>query len=309
MNTKVKIRNRKRPPLIEVYDHEGAQPQLFTRLVLGIAPPAEDGTEPGYACVMGELYDNDPRQKQRKKVLLDEGTALDAKDFPAPIVSQHWDRFYREVTEEDGNTRDLAHIDHPTLSDLQQVAVALKDLYHPVPDDPRRFYMPGWILPQHPRQNVETEIDPFAATIRATWGLQSYPSHFQEQEFRGWFPTYRNQYLRAAIGSNPPLGSNPAANRELVETLLARDDLTHNDHCTIFLDSSRRLPHALVGALCAVWQAQDWAYMMRDKQDDYDGYETIEEVDDQREKARRSFRTKRARRISQWLSGINGRPR
>ncbi len=309
MNTDVLIRRRLRPNLIEVYDHPDAEAQLYTRLLLGIIPPAEDGSEEGYACVVGEVYDEDPRQKQRQIVLLDEAVALDPGDFPPHIVSSHWDRFYREVTR-DGVETDIAHKDSPTLSDLQQAAIALKDLYHPAPDSPWRLTMPGWILPHKPADATPQSADPFVTSIRATWGLQYYPDHiYEDYDYAEWFPTFRSSALRASIGSSPPQGSNPAANRELVETLLARDDLLHNAHCVHFTNSNKQLPHTLVGALCAVFRAQDWAYYLREKSDDYDGYQTIDELKEYERTESRTLKQVRRKnlRTAKWLTGVRGR--
>lgn len=309
MNTSAVVRHRLRPQLIEVYDHPDAPAQLYTRLMLGIIPPAEDGSEEGYACVVGEVYDDDPRQKQRQIILIDEAVALDPDDFAPQVVSSHWDRFYREVTR-DGVTRDLAHKEGPTLSDLQQAAIALKDIYHPAPAEAMRITFPGWILPHKPADATPNAADPFVASIRSTWGLQYYPDHaYSDHDYEEWFPTFRSSMLRASIGASPPQGANPAANRELVETLLARDDLLHNPHCTHFLNSAKSLPHTLVGALCAVFRAQDWAYYMREKADDYDGYHTIEELEQQRRDERQSVKQARAKnlRTAQWMTGINVR--
>ena len=151
MNPNVTVRKRKDPGLVEIDEGDGAV--LYTRVWIGMVPPK--GLEPGYACVVGEVFDDDPRQKPRPKILLDEAQALSPDDWDKDTVDRYRDLFYTDIEGPDGVV-EATKASNPTLHDLRIAAVALKDLY--------KGEM-GITLPHHP---------PFTAFLRATEGLCLY---------------------------------------------------------------------------------------------------------------------------------------
>ncbi len=95
MNINVKVEKWREPALVEIDEGEG--PILYTRVWMGMVPPK--GLEPGYACVVGEVYDDDPRQKPRPKILLDEAQALNPDDWSKDVVESYHDSFLLTLRE------------------------------------------------------------------------------------------------------------------------------------------------------------------------------------------------------------------
>lgn len=274
LNANVKVRKRVDPSFIEIY--EGDEWQVFTRVWMGIVPP--HGTEAGYACVVGEVYDDDPRQKPRPKILLDEGQALHPDDWDGEIVEYYEDLFYTEI---DGEN--IAKHTNPTLHDLRMVSVALKDLYQ---------VDMGWTLPAHP---------PFTQFLRSTEGLCLYDSDIDPETYKQWFPTYRSSDNVLSIMDEPPMGDDQEYGKQLVETLLARNELQVNEHCKLFQNSHLSHPVRAVGLVCAAMQVWDWTFAIRDIEEG-DGYEDIIDAD-MEEEAKAQLNAEDAVRL--WQAGIN----
>jgi len=265
MNTRVHVAHRKDVALVEIADYPGAPPQTFARLAMAMVPPLDDGSEPGYCCVVGEAYDDDPRQKPRPKVVLDEGQALVPEDWPAP--EKFGDVFWSSV-EADGKSRQVRNCDRPTLTDLRHAAIALKDLYH----------IETAYLPAAP--GTEYNPDPFLTYLLQTNGLVSYSDEFDALTYKEWYPSFRKTDATLGLVNNPPMAQDEDVNKQLVEDLLARDELQVNATCNLFQQANLVNPVRAVGLLCAVYQSHDYTfYELRDAEYS-DGYETIEEAEE-----------------------------
>ena len=266
MNSRAHIRSRKDTGLIEVYDYEGASECLsMTRVLMALVPPADDGSEAGYACVVGELWDDDPRQKPRAKLLIDEGQALVPEDWEKAAAFDSV--FWSEVQTDEG-TKKIRNCDRPTLTDLRHVAIALKDLYH----IETAYIPPTGGNPENP--------DPFHGYLLQTNGLAYYADDFDEYSYREWFPAYRHREARMGIMDNPPMAKDEDVNKQLVEDLLARDELQINSTCKHFQNAALVNPVRAVGLLCAVFQSHDYHFFEARFLEESDGYETIKEIDE-----------------------------
>lgn len=282
MNTNVTVKKRKDPGLVEIDEGDG-NPVLYTRVWMGIVPPK--GLEAGYCAVVGELFDDDPRQKPRPKILLDEGQALNPENFSEEIVGKYRDLFYTDIGDplEGDGVISSTKASNPTLHDLRGAAVALKDLY--------RVEM-GIALPSEP---------PFTAFLRATEGLCIYDDAIDPEQYKSWFPTFSSIDNRMAIMDEVPMGEDEEYGRQLVETLLARNELHVNDHCKLFQNSHLAHPIRAVGLVCAAMQVWDWSFMVRDVQVS-DGYD---EIVDEKELEDARVETAADDAVRMWQAGLN----
>ena len=253
MNTSVKVRKRKDHGLVEI--DEGNGWNVYTRVWMGIIPPK--GNEAGYACVVGEVYDNDPRQKPRPKIVLDEAQALDPEDWDKDVVGRFKVLFYTEI---DGV--DITKVTNPTMHDLRIASVSLKDLYQ---------VDMGITVPNQP---------PFMQFLRSTEGLCVYDSNIDPVDYKSWFPTYKSNDLTLALMDTPPMGDDEEYGKQLVETLLARNELQINDHCKLFHNSHLAHPVRAVALICAAMQVWDYTFIVRDIEES-DGYEEMLDADDE----------------------------
>lgn len=277
MNTDVVLRRDTNPPVLKLWDsrraHDaGEDPLEFTRIWMGIVGPK--GAEPGYACVVGELYDGDVRQKVRPKLLLDEAQAIAPADLREDQVETHRDLVYAER----GGER-IIKANDPTIDDLRQAAVALKDLY--------------WYGRAADRLQIYTPPDEkrFTQYILATEGLcRAYPTTragrlHDPEHLRSWFPFFKDHECIAPLSPDVPFGEDPEYGLALIESLLARDELQINEHCTLFENRQLEAPHRAVALVCAAMQAIDWSYLIREWRES-DGYEDIEEAEERDQRRR-----------------------
>ena len=274
MNTSVKIRKRKEHGLIEIDEGDGWE--VYTRIWMGLVPP--HGNEPGYACVVGEVYDDDPRQKPRPKIVLDEAQALNPEDWDSDIVRQYQDVFYTEI---DG--QNIAKSSNPTMHDLRVASVSLKDLYQ---------VDMGITLPNQP---------PFTQFLRSTEGLCMYDNDIDSVTYKSWFPTYKTSALTLAIMDTPPMGDDEEYGRQLVETLLARNELQINEHCKLFQNSHLSHPVRAVGLICSAMQVWDYTFLIREMEEG-DGYEDLLDEEDA-EAIKEELGQEDAVRM--WQAGLN----
>ncbi len=245
MNTNVVVRHLADPPLLKVWDHPDADDfMLFTRIWMGIVGPQE--REPGYAVVVGEVYDGDVRQKARRKIVLDEGQALDPQDFDEETRKKHYDLLYCDLEGEDGQLQQVRKVDLPTLDDLRAAMVTLKDLYHVnlgyTPPNSAVFY-------QH---------------MRSTEGLTHYSPDYDDGQLAHWYPCFRHSDATATLSDNPPFGDDEEYGRQLIESLLARDELHVNEQCRLFRNRSLTAPIRAVGLVCSAMQVMDWPHQIRE---------------------------------------------
>lgn len=281
MNPDVIVQARHNPPLLEVHDSpraqaEGIPPLKFTRIWMGIVGPA--GREPGYACVVGEVFDGDIRQKARKKILLDEAQALAPGDLSEPDRARYRDLLYARKIEDDGSERDVPKADHPTLDDLRLACAALKDLYWYDFRKSDGGRLLAWTTPGEPQ---------FAQFMRATEGLAApYPPKQDPEQLRAWHPFFVDGSALTAIADEVPFGEDPDYSRQLVESLLARDDLGVNEHCRLFDDARLEHPVRAVGLVCAAMQAVDWSWVQKAYQES-DGYEEMDMTEARRKEMER----------------------
>lgn len=261
MNTKVRCRPRTNPPVIEYYEDGNTHNQpdlLLTRIWMGIVPPDE---EPGYVCVVGEVYDGDLEQRARQKVLLDEGSALEVADMMNEEDRQRWHRLlYCDIETEDGERKEIPRSERPTLDDLRQAATALKDLYSYSTKEVMMCWSPGG------DQHVQ-----FHQYMQSTWGF-TYPGKRDPEQWAEWYPYFRNVDYRMAVSNQPPFGDNAEYAHELVESLLAGGELLFNESCHLFLSPELENPRRAVGMVLAAMQLMDWSWKLEDYRE-IDGYD------------------------------------
>ena len=255
MDRKVRVRRRLKPALLAVYhDQEGdvdldkVEPSYYcTRIWIGVVPAEDKGdvTVPGYACVVGELYDGNPMQKDRKRVVLDEGIALDPKDFSPGERKYH-------------GIRDDA-LDHPTLYTLRDSVIALKDLY---------WADSIFVPPGNPR---------FFKFFQSTDGIFQYDQRYGDSTYIKQMPFFVSR-RRVANGVFEVDHEEREHNIQLVNSLLQLGLL--NIYTDLHLFWERQLPSAYraIGLVCAEMQLNDMSYQVREMSfsDGYDDYEPSE---------------------------------
>lgn len=278
MNRTVRVRRRKKPPLQALYS--GVMPgadlnkihpnYLFTRVWMGVVPPEDidDQFCPGYACVVGELFDGDPTQKDRKRIVLDEGICLRAEDF----TPRERLRF---------GIRDDAE-DHPTLFTLRDAAVGLKDLYWP-----DMVYCP----PGNSR---------FFRFLRSTDGLIAYDPRYGDGRYARYQPFFVSR-RRTANGVLQVDAEERQHNIELVNSLLSLNLLEVYTDLALFWE--RRLPTAYrcIGLVCAEMQLNDMTFQVREMALS-DGYDYDEEEEARRMDIRRGAYAE-AEDLAWWAAG------
>ena len=268
MNTRVRVRKRADVPLTEVWfrltdkqwalrdtPHMPDPDVVCTRILMGLAPPEE--TSPGYACIIAEVYDGDPMQRERHKILLDEGHALNPDDFSEA------NRETYQITKEEYRL--------PTLYSLQRVAVALKDLYEP-------DYALG------PKDVF------FLQRMRTTDGLSYYDPH-QEAHWSTWFPLMRPHRPEVTIVGDEE--RRPEEDREygrrLSIALFRRDMFRITPNCTLYqtVREDRKPIMRAVGLVLCEMERVDYTFDVR-RMEHPDGYQapTRRQMDEAAERAR-----------------------
>jgi len=266
MNRTVKVRQRVGMPIRDIFfdpdpdmDLEDQIADLrVTRIFLGVVPPK--GRSPGYACVVGEVFDNDPAQHTRERVMLDEGIALDPADFTDA-----------ECLKFGVHTKS---IDHPTMESLRRAVVMLKDLW-----------LPDIIIVPPPGD------DTFGQLIRITEGLTHYDRRM-EAHFQYWFPHYRVDQPDGKGGHTEPLAGVVAPeeedeelNAQIVKNLFSLDLLTIQDYPEDERDDPTRpcrhyhqrreqwdTIHRAMGLVLHHMQDMDMTFAMREWEDTEEGY-------------------------------------
>ena len=303
MNSRV-IVQRQRNGLISVQDKPGAKEALsLTRIEVGIVPPTGDSLEHGYAAVVGEIYDSDERQKQRTKIVLDEGRCLMPEEIPVAggtggieredVKHPHWGLVYANGFDRAGNVEVIRRGDMPTADDLRQAVVALKDLYHPDHGKAQRPLM-GWMPPG----NADL---PFVQWMRATEGLMRYPDEYDRTTFRQWWPFFRSSQHFMGISNEPPFGENVDFGRGLIDSLVARGELIVNrQNCPIWMDWTLNNPRRAVGLVCAVMQHQEAVVQVR-QLEHIDAYGSDRPPDDRKERKQMRKAKKRLRGLMRMV--------
>ena len=266
MNRTVKLRQRKGMPIRDIFldpdpniKLEEQIPDLqVTRTFIGVVPPK--GRAPGYACVIGEIYDNDPAQHTRERIMLDEGIALDPADFTDEECVQF--------------SVHAKSIEHPTIESLRRAVVMLKDLW-----------LPDIILVPPPGD------DTFGQMIRITEGLTHYDRRM-EAHFQYWFPHYRVDQPDGKGGFTEPLAGvvcpeeeDSELNAQIVMNLFSLDLLTIQDFPPDEQDDPTRpckhyhqrreqwdTIHRAMGLTLHHMQDMDMTFAMREWEDKEEGY-------------------------------------
>ena len=276
MDRTVRVRRRRKPPLLAVYhdikgqaDLNKLEPAYFcTRIWIAVVPPedVQDEVVPGYACVVGELYDGDPMQRDRKRIVLDEGIALDPKDFSAR------ERIYYGLRDDE--------LTHPTLYGLRNAVIALKDLYWA-----ERVYVP----PGNPR---------FFRFFQQADGLFGYDPRYGDGRYKRVMPFFVSR-RRTCDGVFEVDHEERLHNLELVNSLLDKGLLEIYTDLTLFWERSMPSARRAIGLACAEMQLTDMTYAIR-KMQFSDGYDEIEPTEDEME-ALGSIRS--AAEDLSWLAG------
>lgn len=217
MDRRVQVRRPPHSPLTAVYsdpppglDLDKLAPNfLMTRIWMGVVPPEAErqgGVEkvhPGYACVVGEVYDANPQERHLPKIVLDEAVALNPADFNEEEIRRFrlTDKEYR----------------YPTLFSLQQAIIALKDIW-----------WPSQVL-------VPPETALYETLLFNTDGLCQYEERLGERLYQSWHPFFKSK-RRVAQGIIKVEHENRAYNEGLIDALMGRDLLEVYTDCTILLD-------------------------------------------------------------------------
>jgi len=245
-------RRQEGPPTVRVWEAPPPDANLdiephdweFTRIWM--AAVNGEGNYPPYAVVVGELYDGDPRQKDRQRVILDEGVALDARDFSPEEQIKY------QIREKD--------VEYPSLFTLGRVLVALKDIWWPellwVPPDTKQG---------------------FTRSIRNIDGLQDYDQHYLGHHVETWWPCFKTEHRTVPVVETPY--EDPLTNLRIANALFHRDMLVNLD-CDIWermhgYDGSNEpisTPNRALGMVLERMQVYDMTYEIRTWQES-DGYE------------------------------------
>jgi hypothetical protein len=286
MNTNVRIRKRQDPVLWSVYqdpdedlDLDFQNPDLtLTRIWMGVVPPestsvrastgaVERKFSPGYACVVGEVYDRDPMQKERERIILDEGVCLDPADFTLEARN-----LYGIRPDERKNA---------TLTSLRQAVVALKDLWLPekimCPQDNDRFYR----------------------FIQNTEGLWNYDSRYGDHYYKERMPFFVSRRW-LSYGVVQVKAEDREYNMHLVDSLLSQNRLIFYDDLTLFYDEKLHTSYRAAGMVLAEMQLFDMTYAVRDYEIG-DGYavENPQDMDNLREEMDEDIDT------LEWWAGVS----
>lgn len=285
MNTRVRVVRRKNPPVVRVYlDRDSESYREFTRLWMSVMPPLED--EPAYACVVGEVYDQDHRQKSRQKIILDEAQCLRPEDLErAGLDPMQWEELLY-VPEVEGRPR-RPKSDLVTMEDIRPALIALKDLYGE--DDPSR--KPGnnplfLVVPPGPANS------PFVRWIQITQGLTFYSPGEEPEQLKKWYPFFKGTDRQAIMLVETPFyRDDPEYAMRVVEALVARDELMALPGLDLWATKTLKNPMRAVSLICAGMAAMDWSFHIQEWEES-DGYtapptqaeedELLEELDRER---------------------------
>ena len=247
MNPTVTVRRRQEPPLTAIWhkatketDLEKVPPDLLmTRIWIGVAPP--EGKFPGYACVVGEVFDNEPAQSIRKRIVLDDAMCLVPDQFTAA----------RRKQLQLPDTMPKV----PTLHQLRQAVIGLKNLWWP-----NLIYVPP--------DNVA-----FFQYFRSTDGLFSYDERYGEGQYRMWHPYHVNKsYLTDAVVRAGRIDPQTEQYREdqdfnvgLVNSLLGMDRLTVAEDLLWWEhNNTRPSVNRALGMVLNEMEYHDMTYAVRD---------------------------------------------
>jgi hypothetical protein len=297
MNTRVRVVRKKDPPVVRVYlDRDSDSYREFTRLWMSVMPPLED--EPAYACVVGEVYDNDHRQKTRQKVILDEAQCLCPGDLErAQMDPLKWEDLLYIPEAEDRPRRPRS--DLVTMEDIRPALIALKDLYGE--DDPAR--KPGnnplyLVVPPGPVNS------PFARWIQITQGLTFYPPEMEPEQLKKWYPFFKGTDRQAIMLVETPFyRDDPDYAMRVVEALVARDELMALPGLDLWATKTLKNPMRAVSLICAGMAAMDWSFHIQEWEEQ-DGYTT---PPSQQEEDELLEELERERMGLAYFAGVTGR--
>lgn len=251
--------------MVRVYlDRDRDSYREFTRLWMAVMPPLED--EPAYACVVGEVYDQDHRQKSRQKIILDEAQCLTPGDLErAGLDPMRWEEILY-IPEADGRPR-RPKSDLVTMEDIRPAMIALKDLYGE--DDPSR--KPGnnplfLVVPPGPAQA------PFVRWVQITQGLTYYPPGVEPEQLHKWYPFFRGTDRQAIMLVETPFyRDDEDYAMRVVEALVARDELVALPGMNLWATKTLKNPMRAVSLICAGMAAMDWSFHIQEWEES-DGY-------------------------------------
>lgn len=251
MNRQVKVRKSRDPVLWSVYmdpeeglDLDFQEPDLkLSRIWAGAVPPealssnyAATGTvtaahSAGYACVIGEVFDRDPMQKERERIVLDEGVCLDPEDYTIE------ERLRFDIRSDARQ--------HATLASLRRAVIALKDIWLP-----EKIYTP--------KNNTR-----FHRFIQMTEGLFNYDPRYGDHYFRETMPTFvgRNWLCDGVLMVDQ---EEREYNLHLVDALLAQDKLQAYSDLKIFWEEKLPTSYRCIGMVLAEMQMYDMTFQIRE---------------------------------------------
>lgn len=294
MNSSLKVARRKNPPVVEIAGQESVK--QFTRIWMAVVPPLED--EPAYACVLGEVFDGDTRQKSRQKILLDEAVCLTPDDLSRAGVrpERYEDLVYVPSRGEDGEAvtrRPKSEL--VTMEDIRPAAVALKDIYgHDAGHEDNPLYL--WTLPGPVNE-------PFFHWLRITHGLTFYSGNYDEHQLRVQFPFYHSRGRVVPVMNEVPFYRDNEAGDyalRLIEALVARDELLAVPGMDRFATKTLKNPVRAVGLLCAAMQLMDWSFHVQDWEQQ-DGYADADPENNEAE----AERLREEQEFRLWQAGVD----
>ena len=235
MNRRVKVRRIKNSPYSLVYSDPPPKVDLdqvaanfhLTRIWMGIVPAESvhqdqmTRTYPGYACVIGEIYrSSQSALEDRPRILLDEGTCLDPKDFTDEECADF------HISEKEAK--------FPTLFGLRRAAVSLKDIW--------------W-----PSLVIVPPVQSFYGAILGTDGLYQYAQEVSDSDRQQHYPFYQSKGRLADGVLKAELEDREYGNG-LINALFSQDLFQVVTDCSLFLDEKIPTAYRAVGMVLSMMQ-------------------------------------------------------
>lgn len=245
-------------------------PDLRATRIWMAAAPADD-TGPDYACVIAEVYDGDPLQRDRLKMMVDEAVGLDPDDFTEDERFRFRIRPHQQVREEVEGERAIrgcgCPVCSPTLGEFRRGLVALKDLYRPA-----ILLLPGngldWSNDTYRR---EMEVNRFFRQVVMTEGLQRFDRGLLHK-LENWFPHMTDHQVGIMT-----VREDEVFDKRIVEHHLRADLFKVTDTCKLFTRALTNRPQARAVQLAlARMQDQDLTFDLRNHMPTgTEGYEEV----------------------------------
>lgn len=246
MDRKVKVRRPPGSPFTLVYsdppprvDLDKLQPNFYmSRIWLGTVPEevgreaGQDKVYPAHACVLGEVWDDNPQQRDRPRILLDEAVALNPEHFSDAECERY------RITEKE--------FKFPTIMSLRQAVVALKDIW--------------W-----PSKVVVPPDKSFFDSMLRTDALYYYEPHIADAQYERWHPFFKSKGRVADQGIFQVETENRLYNERLIDAMFSQDLLQVVAENTTFPTGATPPAFRCLGMLINEMQRQDETPFIRQR--------------------------------------------